>query len=151
MNQRFEDVAAPYAACFAIIKRDGKVAFVLRSQTGWQDGMYGLPAGRVNLDEPILVATAREAKEEIGVTIDLLNLEHRLTVHRKAAADDSFWIDCYFEALAWAGEPYNAEPLKHEELAWLDPQHLPENVVPAVRDALTQIAAGKTYAEFGWN
>ena len=151
MNQRFDTTAAPYLACFVLFRKAGKLAFVLRSNTGYMDGKYGLPAGRVEKGETTLTGAAREALEEVGVTIQPADLRHLLTTHRKSDADDTFWIDVYFEAAAWQGELYNAEPDKHGEVAWLDPANLPENMVPAIRDALGQIAAGRTYSEFGWD
>jgi 8-oxo-dGTP diphosphatase len=74
-----------------------------------------------------------------------------LTVHRNDAESDiRFWVDVYFEAVSWRGEPFNAEPDIHSEFTWLDPENLPKNVIKSVRYALEQIAAGSQYAEYGW-
>jgi 8-oxo-dGTP diphosphatase len=142
------DVATPYTACFAILRRGNEVAFVLRQNTGWMDGYYGLPAGKVEKNETFTAGVVREAKEEAGVTIDPADIKHAITVHRKAS--DSLWVDVYFEVSRWQGEPYNAEPHVHGALDWLDMNDLPENIVPAFRYALEQVAAGETYGEFGW-
>lgn len=143
------DTATPYIASYVLFRKDGKVAFVLRENTGWMDGYYGLPSGKVEKNEPYLTAAIREAKEEVGAIIATDDLKPLLTIHRKAVESD--WVDIYFEATAWSGELSNTEPDKHSELTWLDPDNLPENVIDAVRFALEKIAAGKTYAEFGWN
>jgi len=145
------DIATPYTAVYALLYKDGKLAFVLRSHTGWMDGKYGLPAGRVEKGESLLQATVREAQEEVGVTIQIKDLTHRLTMHRYSDDDKTLWVDAYFEAASWTGDVINAEPDKHGEVAWLDPTKLPDNVVPPVRAALEAIAAGQTYAEYGWD
>lgn len=145
------DVATPYTAVFVILRRGNTVAFVLRSDTGWMDGYYGLPSGKVEHNEPMSIAAVREAQEEIGVTIASSDLRHVLTEHRNGADDGTLWVDLYFEVSNWEGEPYNAEPDKHSELAWLDMHNLPDNIIPSVKYSLEQIAAGTTYAEFGWD
>jgi 8-oxo-dGTP diphosphatase len=139
--------AMPYIASYVVLRQSGKIAFVLRSSTGWMDNYYGLPSGKVEISESFTLAAIREAREEVGVEVTPQNLKYLLTVHRR---DEIDWIDAYFEALEWHGEPVNAEPHLHSELAWLDPDNLPENVVPSVRFALEQIEAGKSYCEYGW-
>ncbi len=142
------DSATPYIAAHLILRRNGKVAFVLRQNTGWGDGLYGLISGKVDEGESYLSAAAREAQEEAGVDISPKDLRHVLTANRKS---DLMWVDVCFEAVKWKGEAYNAEPHKHAELVWLDPKNLPDNVVPPIRFYLEQIANGKTYAEYGWS
>lgn len=148
MKRAHFDSATPYIACFTILRKDGKVAFVLRENTSWMNGFYGLPAGKVENDETFSQGAIREAKEEAGVTIAPEDIKHAFTMHRKG--DDSEWVDIFFEATKWQGEPFNAEPTVHKELAWLDLKNLPDNMVPSVKEALLQIEAGKIYAEYGW-
>lgn len=143
------DSATPYIAAYVLLRRDDKLAFVLRENTGWMDGYYSLPSGKIEKAESFLTGAVREAHEEVGVTIEPANLQPLLTVHRNAN-DVTEWIDIYFEATSWTGEPYNAEPEKHRELTWLDPKDLPESVIPSIRQALEQIAAGSIYTELGW-
>ncbi len=144
------DTQRPYLASFVILKRGNKVAFVLRKNTGWMDGRYGLPSGKVELNEPGLVAAKRELKEEAGVNTNIENLRFVHVCHRKSADNSLWWIDLLFETDNWQGEPHNAEPEKSEELKWLDIDNLPENVVPAVRHYLEEIKAGRMYSEYGW-
>lgn len=144
------DIAqTPYLAAYLIFRnKEGKVAFVLRENTTWMNHYYGLPSGKVDNDEGVLVGAVREAKEETGVTIQAKDLHHALTLHRRDKDND--WIDITFEVVSWEGDLYNAEPHVHAELVWLDPNDLPENTIPNVRYILEQVAAGNTYAEFGW-
>lgn len=139
----------PYLAAYLIFRNDeGKVAFVLRENTSWMNDYYGLPSGKVEDHENVIAGAVREAKEETGVTVQANDLRHVLTLHRQDK--DADWIDITFEVTAWEGELQNAEPHMHSELVWLDPKSLPDNVIPNVRYILEQVAAGNTYAEFGW-
>lgn len=144
--------ARPYIAAFAILRDKNKIAMVLRKNTGWMDGYYGLPAGKVEYDEPFTVGVIREAKEEAGVDISLADIKIVHTAHRHADNGKEFmdWIDIYFEVSKWQGEPHNAEPDKSERLDWLDIDNLPENIVPSQHSALSAIAAGEAYSEYGW-
>jgi 8-oxo-dGTP diphosphatase len=146
------DTARPYIASYMILRRDGKIAFVLRQNTAWMNGYYGLPAGKVEHNESFTSAAMREAKEEAGVEVRNTGIKHALTVHRNDPESDvHFWVDVYFEVVDWEGEPHNAEPHMHAELTWLDPNNLPENIIPGVKFAIEQIQAGTTYAEYGWS
>lgn len=140
--------AMPYIASYVVLRREDKVAFVLRSNTGWMNNYYGLPSGKVENNERFTAAAIREAREEAGIEVAPQNLKYLMTVHRH---DETDWVDVYFEALAWQGDPVNAEPHMHSELVWLDPANLPENVIPSVRHALEAIKAGKVYSEYGWD
>lgn len=147
-----KDIARPYTAAFVIIRKDGKIAFLLRENTKWMNGHYGLPAGKVEPGESISRGAIREAKEELGIDIKLQHLKHLLTVYRTSSVDNEPgpWLDVIFEAEVWQGEPYNAEPHVHSELAWFDPKELPDNLTPYVKFFLSEIKAGHTYAEHGW-
>jgi len=142
------DSATPYIAAFIIFKKGNKIALLLRQNTGWMDNQYGLPAGKVEKDESYTQAAIREAKEETGAKLQPKNLRHLLTLHRKDI--DTTWVDVIFEAIDWTGDLINAEPLKHKEIGWFDPEDLPENTIPVTRSYFENIALGNTYADYGW-
>ncbi|HXR49633.1 MAG TPA: NUDIX domain-containing protein [Verrucomicrobiae bacterium] len=149
MSGRHDGVETPYTAVYLIFKKDGKIAFLLRSNTGWMNGHYSLVAGRVDKGEPFTRSAIREAYEEAGATIQPQDLKPVLIIHRNEPG--SVWVDLVFEVLKWGGELYNAEPEKHGELVWFDPNQLPENMVPSARFYIEQYLAGSSYAEYGWN
>lgn len=143
------DTADPYLASYIIFRKDSKIACLLRSNTKWMDNHYGLVAGKVEKNESAVDGAIREAKEEAGVDIKPADLKPVLTAHRHA--DDTDWIDLVFEAQAWSGELHNAEPHMHSDLTWLDPDSLPENMVPSVRYYIEQVQAGNHYCQYGWD
>lgn len=142
------DIATPYTAVFVVLRKDNKIAMVLRRNTDWMNNHYGLIQGKVEKGEPFSLAAIREAKEEAGVDVALADLKFLLVAHRNAA--DSLWVDMVFEAQKWQGEPHNAEPEKASELAWFDPANLPANTIPDMRYYIESLEAGKNYVEYGW-
>lgn len=142
--------ARPYVASCVFLKRDGNIAMVLRSNTAWMDGYYGLPGGKVEPGESFTQAAVREAEEEAGVTIKPEDLKPVLVNHRKTEDATEAWIDVFFEAEIWEGEVINAEPDRHKTIEWFSPDDLPTNTIPVLHFALEQIKAGKTYCEYGW-
>ncbi len=125
--------------------------FVMRENTGYMDGNYSLPAGRVEEDETFSNGAAREALEEVGITVDASNLRHVHTQHRfSKTSDKKQWVDVFFEADEWSGNPSNNEPDKHSRIEWLPIANLPDNIMDYQKNALDQIAAGRAYSEFGW-
>ncbi len=152
------DTQRPYAASYAIIRNnEGFIAFVLRSNTSWMNGFYSLPAGKTEVAETFIAGAIREASEEVGVTVAAEDMTHVLTVHRYSSAasekDGEFmeWIDVYFEVHKYAGDIYNAEPHMHSEVAWLDPNNLPDNVIPAVLASIKALEEGKRFFEYGYD
>lgn len=140
-----------YPACYILIRKDDMFLFVMRENTGYMDGNYSLPAGRVEEDETFSNGAAREALEEVGITVDASNLRHVHTQHRfSKTSDKKQWVDVFFEADEWSGNPSNNEPDKHSRIEWLPIANLPDNIMDYQKNALDQIAAGRAYSEFGW-
>jgi 8-oxo-dGTP diphosphatase len=141
-----------YPACYVLVRKDEKFLFVMRENTGFMDGNYSLPAGRVEESETFSKGAAREALEEVGLTIDHTKLRHIYTQHRfSKTSDKQQWVDIFFEADEWDGDPVNIESDKHSKIEWLPIGHLPENIMDYQKYALEQIAAGESYGEFGWD
>jgi hypothetical protein len=65
--------------------------------------------------------------------------------------DNCEYIDFYFVAKEWDGEPSNCEPEKCDDMQWASLHELPENIIPNVKQALAAYAADEGYSEFGWN
>jgi 8-oxo-dGTP diphosphatase len=139
---------APYIASFVILRKDRRIALIKRQNTGWMDGHWSLPAGKVEKNEAFTAAAIREASEEVGVMVAKSDMIYAHTMHRHA--DDSDWVDVYFEVSQWQGEVINAEPKVHSKVQWFNLDNLPGNIIPPVGQALKNIEQGLVYSEWGW-
>lgn len=138
----------PRAAVYLLLIKDEKILLLRRFNTGWNDGNYSLASGHIDGNEPAEAAMIREAREELGIGIKPEDLEFAHVSHRYAP--DCEYIDFYFTASQWQGEPHNAEPNKCDEVAWYDLDALPENVVPNVKEVIEHYANKRPYSIFGW-
>jgi 8-oxo-dGTP pyrophosphatase MutT (NUDIX family) len=130
-----------------LVLRDRERILVgMRRNTGFADGMYHLPAGRLEEDETITAGAIREAKEELGIDIHPADLVLLHVMHHRTGR-----LALFFEATKWSGEIVNAEPDKCEQLDWIAEERLPENMVPYARAALLLIGEGKSVGAFGWD
>jgi len=140
-----------FPACYVVVKKDDKILFVKRANTGFMDGHYSLPAGRVEVSETFSMGAAREALEEVGLTIKPEALKHVHTQHRYSNKSEfTQWVDVFFEVSDWSGEPINNEPDKHSEIAWLPIADLPDSIMDYQKNALDKILLNESYGEFGW-
>lgn len=139
----------PRAAVYLILIKDGQILLSRRFNTGWNDGNYSLAAGHIDGNETAEAAMLREAREELGITIQPEDLQFAHVSHRRSP--DFEYIDFYFTAEKWEGEPHNAEPEKCDEIAWYSLDALPENVIQNVREALAHIEQRRPYSNFGWD
>ena len=136
-----KNVAVP--ASYLILERDGKILLMRRFQTGYMDGMYGLPAGHVDEGEVPADTMVREAKEEVGVDILVSDLEFVHVAYELPHDETGNRVDFYFRATKWSGEPVIVEPHKCDAFLWVSLDELPENIIPKVRRALIAVWNGQ--------
>lgn len=149
MKQRFKFIPAVYL----VLERDNKILLSRRFNTGYEDGKYSLVAGHLDGDETLQVALAREAKEEVGISINPKDLQLVHVMHARSEIADSTEderVDFYFSTSSFEGEPTILEEDKCDELRWCPLEDLPEDIIEKVRVALTCIADGELYSDFGW-
>jgi 8-oxo-dGTP diphosphatase len=116
----------------AVIVRNGKVLMLLRSDACRNNrGMWTIPGGMVEPFERLEDAIRREVKEETG--LDVTAVEFMAVSDR--TFDGEHWVSILYRCDA-AGEPMNAEPEKHVEIAWKNLNNLPENITSPSRDAI---------------
>ncbi len=136
----------PVAVHLFFLRAD-RVLLLRRFNTGWEDGNYSVPAGHVDAGETVTQAAVREAREEIGVRLELHDVEVVHVMNRKSEDER---IDFFLLARRWTGEIANREPDKCDELAWYPVASLPGNIIPYVKQALLNYQAGVLFSEFGW-
>lgn len=129
MTDRFTIRSAVYAFFF----KSNKVLLMRRKNTGWKDGMYGVPAGHLEENENVTEALIREIKEESGLTVQKKNIELVHTSFRKSNFD---YIDLFFVINKWQGTPVINEKDKSDDLGWFALNNLPKNTLKQVSEGL---------------
>ncbi|MBL7259324.1 NUDIX hydrolase [Paractinoplanes lichenicola] len=144
----------PFRAAVAVygILRDGpRLLLMRRANTGYRDGQYSLPAGHLDGGEDAISGLIRELREELAIEVNPPDCHLALLLHSAAEdADDSEYLNLFFNVDTWSGEPRIAEPDKCSELQWFDEHALPADLVDYVRVALAAIARGEPLALHGW-
>lgn len=136
-------------AVFVMLLKGDELCMLRRSNTGWMDGCFSLPAGGLEKGETLSTAAARELKEETGV--DAIPSELALAHTMHVWTENRSWIGHYFICREWSGVPFLAEPDKHAEVSWKNMSDLPEETIPYVRQAIEGINADESYSEYGWD
>jgi len=143
-KQRFKLVPA---VCIAL-RKDNKILLMKRHNTGWEDGKYALAGGGVDGEEAVLQAAVREAKEELGITLNQNDLKVVHVMHTKNEIEA---VVFFVETKNWHGEPKINEPHLCDDLQWFDFDNVPENVTPPLKQFLENFKVGKFYSELGWD
>lgn len=132
---------------YLVLKKDDKILFGLRKNTGYCDGMWSLVAGHIEDGESASIGMAREAKEELGIDIDPAHLKVIHVMHRKT---NRLNVDIFFECTTWKGDIQNQEIEKCEKIEFFSLEHLPSPVVDYNVAALESALSGIFYSERGW-
>jgi 8-oxo-dGTP diphosphatase len=140
----------PGVGCGAAILRGRRLLLVKRLKAP-EAGHWNLPGGKVEFGERAAVAVAREVAEELGVAIEVTGSLGFVEM----IGDDQHWVSPIYRAEIRNGEPFNAEPAKHEAILWADLDAPPAPLALAARTAIAQLrptalAAPSPLAGEGW-
>ena len=118
-------------AVHMLIIKDNKLLIQKRKGSKLWPGYYALPAGHIDEGENQYDALVREAKEELGISIDIKNIINSYVVLRRNYFEIDGktlepYIDYYFEIKEYKGIPKIIEEDKCDELIWADTDNLPE-------------------------
>ncbi len=128
MSDRFMNPSAVMLLLTRIHDGNEEILFQKRKNTGYCDGFYDLSAsGHVDANESMKHAMCREAKEELGITINENDLDFVCLIHKKS--EGCIYYNGYFKVNKWLGDPHINEPEKNEELKWIPINELPTNIV----------------------
>jgi len=128
----------------------GRVLLTLRQGTGYADGLWQVPSGHLEDQEHTAQGAAREAAEEIGITLDPARLVLAHFIDHRAAGDTAPRLGFFYTTDHWIGTPVNAEPHKCAAIDWFPLDRIPTDTVPYHAAAITQIIAGRFHSTFGW-
>lgn len=132
-----------------LLIRENQVLMSLRRSDDEFDHRWHLPSGKLEIDESVAAAAAREAAEEVGVEIDPAALRLVHVGHVTAPGRDSR-LGLFFRAEEWRGEPFNREPDKCYALQWFPLNALPADVIEYSALGLAALNSAVPYSEFGW-
>lgn len=134
-------------AAYLLIEKDGKLLVARRCNTGYEDGVYQVPAGHIEEGELPTDAAIREAKEEVGIDLIKGDFELAHISYRPKHDETGDRVDFFFKVKSWKGEVINTEPEKCDDLKWVLPTELPEKMTLHIRRAIENIQKGIFYDE----
>lgn len=105
----------PIGACAILLNSQGQILLGKRKNS-YKAGMYGLPGGRIEVNEKITTAIAREVFEETG----LQGLEFSFVGTVRENQGDYDFIHFIFSANVGDTQPQLSEPEKCEGWEWFE-------------------------------
>ena len=124
-------MAAVTVAVGILIDDAGRVLVTRRAPDAHQGGLWEFPGGKVEENETILAALARELQEELGVLVEateaLMVLDHDY-------GDKQVRLDVHC-VTRWSGEPRG---LEGQPLAWQQPEELRDWAFPAANRSILE-------------
>ena len=130
-----------------LLEKDNNILLMKRKNTGYEDGKYCLPGGHVEAHEEIRKALIREIKEEIGIDVDIQNLELYKVLNRKIN-DMQEYVDFIFKTSHWTGSILNNESDKCDEIIWVSKNELPKNILSFIPEILKN--ENSIYLPYNW-
>lgn len=132
----------------ALLCTNDKILLGRRFNTSFAPGLYCMPGGKVEAGETARQAVRREVQEETGLDISekLFELVH--VFHRDGEGE--YLVAFCFKADITGLKPTNNEPHKHDDMRFFPMDELPENIIPAHKQAIECVVQGIFYSEHGW-
>lgn len=122
-----------HVAAAVIRGADGRILIAKRAEEQHQGGLWEFPGGKVEADETVPQALARELEEELGIRP---SAARPLIQVRHDYPDKQVLLDVW-EVSAFSGEPHGAEG---QPLAWVSPRQLDDYAFPAANAPIVMAA-----------
>jgi 8-oxo-dGTP diphosphatase len=138
---------------FLVLHDGGSLLLARRQNTGYDDGRWNLPSGKLEHDEDALSGMIREAREEVGIDLAPASLRLAATVHRRSGPGHAR-IGLVFAAASAPSEqgpPVNAEPHKCDGLGWFPAASLPADMSEYSADCIGAYLSRTPFALSGWD
>ncbi len=141
-----------------LLLRDGGLLLGRRANTGYGDGAYEPPSGRLAERETLVEAAVRVAAAQVGVEIDPAAVSLAHVLHDVSGQGRMAF---FLTADGWAGEAdavlrnpglRNPATRSYSDFGWFPLTELPANMIDRARVAVRNFAAGgrfSTYPAFG--
>jgi 8-oxo-dGTP diphosphatase len=133
---------------FLILHDGPSVLLARRQNTGYHDGLWNLPSGKLEYDEDAPSGMIREAREEIGIVLSPSSLRLAVTVHHEGRI--GLFFAAPFEP-ASQGQPVNAEPHKCSSIGWFPAAALPVEMSDYSEVGIRGFRDGTPFLLSGWS
>ncbi|RJO79367.1 NUDIX domain-containing protein [Nocardia panacis] len=133
-----------------LLTRDDTVLLARRRNTGYADGQWNLPSGKLEQHEHVIDAMLRETREEIGLSLSPNDIRMVTSIHYRAPEGHAR-IGFVFHADGQNMNPVNQEPEKCSALDWFPMNELPDPIVPYTAAAIEMFCAGIQFGVCGWS
>lgn len=140
-KSQLKDVPSTATGAQVLCLSGNSVLLLKRENTGYYDGQYGLPSGKVGSHETPLEAITRECEEEANITP--IYCKHLCTTITLQGGDT--WLHYFYITRYWIGIICNNEPKKCSDLRFFPMNSLPENIIPSVRLLCDRILSTQIY------
>lgn len=137
---------------FLLLADGDQVLLALRRNTGYADGLWNLPSGKLEYDEDALTGVIRESHEEVGIRLHRDRVRLAATVHHRAGPGNTR-LGLVFVTPFTPGEhgdPTNAEPQKCGGIDWFPATSLPSNMSSYSADCIQAYLDGPPLLFSGW-
>ena len=131
-----------------LLARNGRILLRERANTGYGDGAYEPPSGRLAERETLVEAAVRVAAAQIGIALDPSRVSLAHVMHDVSGAGRMAF---FLTAGGWEGDT-GAATKSYSDLGWFPLADLPANMIDRARVAVRNFAAGarfSTYPAFG--
>lgn len=139
-----------------LLLSDGDLLLGRRANTGYGDGAYEPPSGRLAERETLVEAAVRVAAAQVGIALDPAQVSLAHVLHDVSGLGQMAF---FLTADAWAGEVGSARPgpgipgpRSYSDFGWFPLAELPANMIDRARVAVRNFATGarfSTYPAFG--
>jgi 8-oxo-dGTP diphosphatase len=114
----------------ALIMRNGRLLLMRRTIEPWL-GHWDIPGGFCDADEHPVDTALREAREEVGLDVEItgfLGLWLDRYPNPADADEPEVTLNAYYHAVAVGDEEGRADPAEASDLAWFEPDRLPQPI-----------------------
>jgi ADP-ribose pyrophosphatase YjhB (NUDIX family) len=137
-----------------LLVANGDLLLGRRANTGYGDGAYEPPSGRLAERETLVEAAVRVAADQMGIALDPARVSLAHVLHDVSGAGRMAF---FLTADGWADEACQVPPVvqvtrSYSDFGWYPLTELPANMIDRARVAVRNYAAGarfSTYPAFG--
>ena len=147
---RKERFRMPVAVCLFLVQ-ENKVLLMRRKNTGFADGLYVLPGGTLEGNEPLKEALIREIKEEVGITLLPADIELATVLHISSYEENPLEVLLFcFKAHTYKGTVQNMEPDLCDDMQFFSLDTLPPTLMKSGKIAIDNCIHKKPLSELYW-